>query len=188
MAKAKSVARRITSKAWWSIILGGVAGIIFGLLAIFWPGVTLKTLVLMSGIFVVAMGLMGLAEAIVHAKTNRLWWLGMLSAVIVTAVGIFLLCNPETTIRIFMIILGLLIFGQALIDLVIASYSERKGYKWLWIIAGLLSIIFGLMALFYPIETSTALVWVLGVYALVHGILAVIFALRIRRTIRSSVK
>ena len=64
------------AKSWWLVLLRGIAGILFGLLAFAWPGLTLVTLVLLYGAYAVVDGAFALAAAFTGAaKPAPTWWL-----------------------------------------------------------------------------------------------------------------
>jgi uncharacterized membrane protein HdeD (DUF308 family) len=69
---------------------------------------------------------------------------------------------------------------------VVASLGNRKHYKrwWLLLLAGLASIIVGVVALAWPGLTALALLYLIGAWAVVTGILQVSAAIRLRKEIR----
>jgi len=71
---------------WWLLLLRGVPTIAFGILAFFWPGLTLLTLTLLWGMYALADGLLALWAAIA-AKGDMAprWWLGLTGVVGVLA-------------------------------------------------------------------------------------------------------
>ena len=176
--------KKLTKEIWWIILLTGIAGIIFGILALFWPKLTLVTLVYMVAIMTIVGGAVGLFEALANIKKDRLWWLALIFALANIGVGVFLVRNPLITAAIFVILLAVVIFLRAIFDLVVASYMEKEEGRWLWIVTGLLGIIASLTIMFYPVSSSLAFTWVLGLYALIHGITTVAFAAQIRKDIK----
>lgn len=185
---AKNSIKKITKKMWSSIIAGGIFSIIFGLLAMFWPGLTIATIVLMFGIFLIITSIVWMFEALSSIKSDPLWWLGLLFAILGAGAGAYLLCNPETLIQIFVVLFAVYIFIQSLIDLIVASYTERTSDKTMWILLGILGIAFGIVIVIHPIATSLTFVWALGVYALTRGLLSEIFAFRMRKSLRKAPK
>lgn len=170
----------ITKEVWWLVLITGIVSVIFGLVALFWPKLTLATLVYLYAIFVIVTGAFSLFEALASIKRDPLWWLMLLFAVFNIAIGVFLLSNPLVTAALFIIFLTLFIFVQSVIDLVIASYTEKGDGRWLWILTGVFGIITGFVILFYPVAASIAFVWALGLYTLIHGIVAIAFAVQTR--------
>jgi len=176
MVKRSTKTKRMTKKIWWSLVLGGSASIVFGLFAMFWPDKTLSVLTWVFGIFVIAMGALWAYQGLTHMKTDRLWWLSALFGALAVSVGIYSIASPTIVITLFTVLLTIYIFAQSLLDLVIASYSERSD-KWIWVMIGALGIVLGLVIIFNPLSASMAFVWVLGLYALIHGMAAIASAM-----------
>ena len=66
------------SRYWWLVLLRGIAFIVFGVLAFMWPGLTLVTLVLFYGAFVLVDGVLALAHAIMGGNMGSRWWLALI--------------------------------------------------------------------------------------------------------------
>ncbi len=174
----------ITKEIWWLVLITGVVSSLFGLMALFWPKLTLATLVYMYAMFVVVIGAFSLFEALSNIKKDPLWWLMTLFAVFNIVIGVFLLRNPLITAAIFVILLAVFVFVQSIMDLVIASYAGKGDGRWLWVLTGVFGLAMGFIILFYPVAASVAFVWVLGVYALVHGVVAIAYAMQTRSMVK----
>lgn len=176
--------KKLTKEMWWLILLTGIVGAVFGAVALFWPKLTLVTLVYMVAIFAVAGGAIGLFEAISKIHKDRLWWLTLLFALLNIAIGVYLVRNPMIAASLFVVLLALVILARATFDLVVASYMPKAEGRWIWILAGILGLIAAFAIVFYPVGASLAFVWVLGLYALIHGVMTVGFAIQIRQDIK----
>lgn len=178
----------ITKEVWWLVLITGIVSTLFGLVALFWPKLTLATLVYMYAMFVVVIGAFSLFEALASIKKDPLWWLMTLFAVFNIIIGVFLLRNPLVAATIFVVLLAIFIFVQSIIDLVIASYAGKGDNRWIWVMTGVFGIVMGFVMLFYPLAASVAFVWVLGVYTLVHGIVAIAFAVQTKGELKKLAK
>ena len=176
--------KKLTKEIWWMILLTGIAGTVFGMIALFWPKMTLVTLVYTVAIVTVVGGAIALFEAISSIKKDRLWWLALALALLNIGVGVYLLRNPLVAAAVFVVILAIVILGRSIFDLVVASYMDKKEGRWLWILTGVLGIIAAVAIVFYPVRSSLAFTWVLGIYALIHGVTTVGFAVQIRKDIK----
>lgn len=172
--------KKLTKEVWWLLILTGVTSIVFGLVTLFWPKLTFATFVYLYAIFVVIGGAIGLFEAISNIKKDGLWWLALALSLINLGVGVFLLRNPAVAATLLVLFVVIFIFMQAIFDLAVASYISKKDNQWLWVVSGILGLFAGVIVLAYPLATTVAFVWVLGLYALVHGVVSVAYALQIR--------
>jgi uncharacterized membrane protein HdeD (DUF308 family) len=78
---------------WWLILLRGIAAIVFGVLAMVWPGVTLITLVLLYGIFALTDGALSVLAAIRGSEYASSWWLAIVGLLGIAA-GVITLLWP----------------------------------------------------------------------------------------------
>ena len=118
--------KKLTKEIWWMILLTGIAGTIFGLIALFWPTMTLVTLVYTVAIVTVVGGAVALFEAISRINKDRLWWLALVLALLNIGVGVYLRRNPLVAAAVFVVILAIVILGRSIFDLVVASYMDKK--------------------------------------------------------------
>lgn len=184
---SQDLVRAKAQNIWWAVVSTGVIAIIFGLMTIIWPRITLGILILIFGICVIVAGIVNLIKALDNIKTDRLWWLTLVFSLICIGLGIYLLVYPPATIALFVILLAIFLFAQSFFDFVVASYSEGSD-KWLWVVTGLVGVVFGFVILFNPAVASLAFVWALGAYALVHGAVSLFYAFRIRAKVKKTLK
>jgi uncharacterized membrane protein HdeD (DUF308 family) len=167
---------------WWLLLLRGVAAIAFGILAFFWPGLTLLTLTLLWGIYALADGLLALWAAIA-AKGDMAprWWLGLTGVVGVLA-GLVAFVYPGTTTLVLLmfiaawaIIIGVLQLWGAI------EFRKELEDVWLLVLNGALSIAFGVILFVQPGAGAVALVWMIGWFAVVFGCLYIALAFRLKK-------
>ena len=180
--------KKITKEVWWLLVLTGIVSIVFGFVALFWPKLTFATFVYLYAIFVVMAGAIGLFEAVSNIKKDSLWWLALLLSLVNLGVGVFLLRNPAVAATLLVLFVAIFVFMQAIFDLAVASYLGKKDNQWLWIVSSVLGLFAGVVILAYPLQTTVAFVWVLGLYSLVHGIVSVAYALQIRGELKKLFK
>ena len=177
-------AKKLTKEVWWYLVLSGLLAIVFGFVALFWPALTAATLVFLVALFTIIGGIIGLVHALANIGKDRLWWLSLLVSAVSLGIGIFLIRNPLITAALLVILLAITIFMQALYDLVIASYATKDEGRWMWIVTGILGIIVAIVIMVYPETSALAFVWVLGLYALVHGVVNIGYAVQIRKDVK----
>jgi uncharacterized membrane protein HdeD (DUF308 family) len=164
---------------WWLIALRGLAGIVFGVFAIFMPGVAIASMLFVFAAYMLVDGVFALAAAITAARRGRRWGLLILESVLNLLVGLIALIWPALTVTFLVILVALwaLVTGAAMIG---AAFQHRqRGQGWL-ICSGIISILFGLVLAIAPIIGAVVLTWWLGIYALIFGVVMVIFAFRLR--------
>ena len=166
---------------WGALALRGMAAILFGIAAVFWPGITLVTLVYLFGAYILVSGLINQVSGLVNlgGGDDTLWnrVLLILVGLAEVAVGVYLLRHPLVTFATLILIIGLTLIIRALVDLFSGIFGDSNGnYRMMHIVGGLLSGIVGVIMLFQPAASGVAFVWVLGLYALVTGPLLVAMA------------
>ncbi len=188
MADAVSNVKDYADDLWWLFVFQGVATIIFGIIALFFPGLTLVGLVYIFAIFVVVWGVTELIRGLVQIGRVGSWWLSILFGIAAAGVGVYLISNPNTLAQVFVIIVGALILGRALVDLYLAVFVVRSNEnRILWALTGVLGVIAGILLWKYPLTSSLAFVWVLGLYAVIVGSMTIAFALRVRSEVEQGI-
>jgi len=169
------------ARYWWLFLLRGIAAIIFGVLAFIWPGITLVTLVLFWGAFVMVDGVLALAHAIMGGNMGSRWWLALIG-VLGLVVGLLTFMAPGVTalVLLWFIAAWAIVLG---VFQVIGAIRLRKEIdnEWTLVLGGVLSVLFGLVLLVAPGAGAVALIWVIGAYAIVFGVLLVALSLRLKK-------
>lgn len=170
------------ARNWWLLLLRGIAGIVFGALALVWPGITLFVLVLFYGAYALVDGVSSIALAISRrggrAPTGWLVLVGVLGI----AAGIFTFFWPGITALALLVVIAAWSIAHGILEIVgaIRLRKEIEG-EWLLILSGNLSVAFGAMLLAFPGAGALALVWLIAAYAIVFGALLIMLSLRLRR-------
>lgn len=181
MANETSLSSAV-SGLWWMGVLQGIFAVIFGIIAVFWPGLTLVTLVYLFSAFVIAVGLTEIVLGLMSMRRRDTWWMTLLIGLIGLGVGIYLARHPDASLRTFLLIVGISFIARGVMDAV-RVFIDRylsAGNKALSFISGLAGIVVGIILLLQPISGGLAFVWVLGLYAIVFGTLAIAVSLELR--------
>jgi uncharacterized membrane protein HdeD (DUF308 family) len=170
------------AKNWWMVLLRGIAAIVFGVLAFAWPGLTLLTLVIIYGAYALVDGVIALIAAFSGgAKPAPTWWL-IVAGIAGIAAGIATFVWPGITALVLIVFIGVWSIVHGIFEIVGAIKLRKEiDNEWWLILAGVLSVIFGVLVLAMPGAGALALVWVIGAYAIVFGILLVGLSLRLRK-------
>lgn len=170
----------VLARYWWLILLRGIAAILFGILAFIWPGITLVTLVLFYGAFALIDGVLALAHAIMGDNKGSRWWLALIG-VLGILVGVLTFVWPGVTALVLLVFIATwaIILG---IFQIIGAIRLRKEIDNEWTIglSGALSVLFGVVLLAAPGPGAIGLIWVIGAYAIVFGILLVMAAFKLK--------
>jgi uncharacterized membrane protein HdeD (DUF308 family) len=174
-------------RAWWVLALRGIFGIVFAVLALMWPGLTLLTLSVLFGAWALASGAVAVTGAVRQRRTDDDWWLPLLLGLVSIGAGIVALWNPVLTALVLVLVMGANALVSGVLDIV-AAIRLRKAIRGEWMLAlsGIASIIFGALVFLFPAAGAFALVWLISVYALVSGALLLVAAFRARALARGT--
>ena len=166
---------------WWVPVLRGVAAIIFGIIAFVYPGLTVAVLVLLFGAWVLVDGIFRVIGAIGHRAPDSDWGWQLLIGILGIVIGFLTFHAPAVTALALIIYIAAwaLMIGATEIAVAIKLRREIRG-EWFLILMGLLSIVFAIMLLWNPLPGALALVWLIASYAIVFGVLGIIFGFRLR--------
>jgi uncharacterized membrane protein HdeD (DUF308 family) len=174
------------AKNWWLILLRGLCAIIFGALTFAWPGVTLFTLVIFYGAFAFVDGALAIVAAIRGDTPAPRWWLAVVGLLGI-AVGVMTLIWPGITGLVLLFFIAGWAIATGVME-IIGAIKLRKEIdnEWSLIATGVLSVLFGVMIAIQPGAGALALVFVIGSFAILYGILLVAFSLRLRTHLHAS--
>ena len=152
----------------------GIAAILFGILTLVWPNITLVVLVLLFGIFAVISGITAVAAAL-RNRAEQGWGLLLFEGIVGILAGVVALVWPGITALVFLYLLAAWAIITGIMELVAPlSFPMRGGRAVLMVLAGLVSIVFGIIIAAQPASGLLAVVWLIGVYAIVFGVMYVV--------------
>lgn len=167
---------------WWLLTLQGITAILFGIAAVFWPGLTLATLVYIFSAYIVAAGLISLLDSFMNIGKHQAWILTMALGLVQLAVGVYLLRNPIVSFQVIILLLGFSFIINGVIEAVSALAANHSSTtRTLHIISAALYVIVGVYILVQPLNGSIAFVWVLGLVALFNGPMAIALSMDIKK-------
>ena len=132
------------ARNWWALALRGLFAIIFGLMALFWPGLTLQTLVLIFGAYVTVDGITAAIAAVRGRETHRQWVFLLLVGVIGVVAGLVALGFPEMTLLtlVYLAAAWAMVIGVLQIIAAIQLRGEIDN-DWLLVLSGGVSLVLG---------------------------------------------
>jgi uncharacterized membrane protein HdeD (DUF308 family) len=165
-----------------SLVLRGVLSILFGIAAVFWPGLTVVTLLYLFAAFLLVGGLVELVMSAVHLGTPGTSVLTKIMKLVLgilqIGVGVYLLRHPHITFVTFILLIGFSLIVRGVFEIMEGLFDEGPSmYRVVMVIVGLFAALAGIIVLFQPRAASVAFVWVIGLYALISGPLLIAAAL-----------
>lgn len=181
MSQAMNVLAAALARHWRVLLLRGAVAMVFALLAWLLPGITLTALVLVFGIYVEVDGLLGIWMAFASRKSNPHWWWLLVWGLAGVIVGAITFAMPGITALALLMFIAAWALVTGVMQ-VMAAWRLRKEItgEWLLGLGGLLSILFGALMVWNPGAGALAVLWLIGVYAFIFGVVMVMVALRAR--------
>lgn len=152
-----------------ALLIRGIIAVLFGLIAIFAPQIGLPLIVLLFGAFSFVDGL---AAFFVGLGTRS--FVLILEGVVGVLVGLYILFMTAQAILIFLVLIGIWAIATGILE-VIAGLELRKHIaNEIWLLfVGIVSILFGVLVFVNPIISGIAITFVLGVYAVMFGVMLI---------------
>jgi uncharacterized membrane protein HdeD (DUF308 family) len=170
----------LLAQNWWAIALRGVCAILFGLIALFMPGVTMLALVLLFAAYMLVDGILAIIAAIRAARQHDRWGWLILEGVVDFIAGAIAVVWPLITIIAFVYLLGAwAIISGALLFIAGFRLNLEHG-RWLMKLGGVISVIWGILLMFWPLMGALVLTWWMAGYALFFGVALLVLAFRLR--------
>lgn len=171
----------VLGRHWWVLALRGLLAVLFGVMAIVWPGTTVRVLVILFGIYALVDGLFELFSALATRPRGGGWWLLLLEAVAGIAAGVLAFIWPETTALVLLYLIAAWAILSGVLELIAAFQLRREVEgEWVLALAGAISVIVGLLLALRPVSGLVAVAWFVGGYAIVFGVLLILLGFRLR--------
>lgn len=169
------------ARNWWLLLVRGVLAIIFGVLAFAWPGLTLAVLVLLFGAYALVDGIFALVTGLVRIGRQERWWLMVLEGIAGIVAGLITFFYPGMTAVLLLYFIAAWALVTGVLEIVAAIRLRREIENEWWLgLAGVASVIFGILLFLQPAAGALAVVWLIGGYAILFGVLLIFLAFRVR--------
>ena len=173
-------AKTFCKRTWWVFLLGGIAGVIFGVLAFTRP---LAAWLVVATFFAAAILVDGAFNVIgsIQNRDKDGWWIMLLIGILGVVVGGYALLNPPVSMMAFVLLVALeaIVLG---VFLMMLGYKVRAATEreWILYLTGGLSILFGILVIVNPKVGGLSVIWMIAAWATDTGVLKIIFAFRVR--------
>jgi uncharacterized membrane protein HdeD (DUF308 family) len=148
----------------------GIFAVLFGIIALVWPKMTLSALVFVFGLFAVISGITAVVAALRNTEFPGWGWL-LAEGILGVLVGVVALVWPGITALAFLYLLAAWAILTGIMELTAPlAFPMGGGRAALTALAGLVSVIFGILIAAQPSSGLLAVVWLIGVYAIVVGV------------------
>ena len=163
------------------LIVRGVVGLVIGVIAFAWPGVTIAALVVIFGFYAFIDGvttlILGLTKTRTHGRSSAM----AVQGIVGIAAGALTFLWPSVTAFALVIFIGAWAIVTGIFELV-AAIRLRKVIRGEWMLAlsGIMSVIFGVLVFAFPGAGVVGIAWILGAYSAAGGIILIMLGVRLR--------
>jgi uncharacterized membrane protein HdeD (DUF308 family) len=171
----------LLTRHWWAVGLRGLLAILFGILALVLPGVTVIVLIALFGAYVLIDGIVAIYLAFRGRANNRNWGWLLVEGIAGVLIGIITFRWPGVTTFVLLAFIAAWAIITGVMEIFEAIELRRViDNEWLLILSGAASVLFGVLLLLFPSGGALALVWLIGIFALIFGILLLVLSWRLR--------
>jgi uncharacterized membrane protein HdeD (DUF308 family) len=169
------------ARNWWAIVLRGVFAVLFGLGAFFWPGITLAVLVLLYGAYLFADGILAVVWALMGRRAGPFPWGVFLAGLVSIAGGLLTFFMPGLTALVLLYLIAVWAIVRGIFEIIAAFHLRRElTNEWLLALNGVLSVLFGILLIAAPGAGALAVLWMIGTFAVIVGILMIVLGFRLK--------
>ena len=167
-------------ESWGWVLTFAVLTLILGIMVVAWPHATVKLVALLFGLQLFVGGVFALVRTFTGSgEESRVLYavLGILGIL----VGIFVLRHLFESVVILVVLLGVYWVLHGIIEFIVALDHKGMPGRGVNIVMGLLGFVAGVIVLSWPAPTLLVLVWVLGLWLILYGLIGIAGAFMVRR-------
>ena len=159
-------------------LLSALAFMLLGLALLLWPEASLRLVCYLFGAVILVKGLLSIWGYVRAEERFFFDYFGVVFGVAASALGVFLLFQPDTVVSVLPILVGVYVIVDAVVRLQSAFELKAMGYArwWSFLVLAGLSAALGVLMVVNPFKTVQLLVMAIGVILLVEGALSLISA------------
>jgi uncharacterized membrane protein HdeD (DUF308 family) len=167
--------------SWQLIVMRGLVALLFGILALVMPSVTIVALAILFGLYAVSDGLFSLITGFTAPAGTSGRGSLVLKGLVSIAIGAIAFFSPGFTALSLVYLLGIwaLLSGAIEIGEAIMLRDELAN-EWLFLLGGAITILFGLLIFKSPASGALFVAWLVGAYAVAYGLTQLMFAFEMK--------
>lgn len=162
-------------------MIRGILGIVIGLITFLWPGITLIVLVFLFAGYALVDGIVSLTGAVHAVQAHERWAALLIEGLLGIAAAVITVFWPAITALslVFVIAAWAILTGGAEVVAAVRLRRYISG-EWLLALAGIASVIFGVLLAAVPLAGALVIAIWFGAYALVFGVMLLVLGFRLR--------
>lgn len=165
------------SRRWWWILVRGLAAILFGIACFVWPARVAISLVWVFGVYAIIDG----AALIVFGRKQESWFWYALAGLVSMVAGVIAIAFPIFVAGALVLVIGAWAVLSGIFQ-IMAGWNIRKEVEgeWVLFVGGVLAILFGILVFFRPGAGAAGIVWLIGMFMILFGILQVVLSFKLK--------
>ncbi len=164
---------------WWVLLLRGVLAVLFGLVALLFPGLALLSLIYIFAFYTIVDGITAVYVALQERGTHARWGWLLIEGVLGIIAGVVALIYPGETALVLLYLIAAWALVTGIMEL-IAAFTVRGTFAWGLALGGVISILLAILLFTRPGAGILSLLWVVGIYGIIFGIGMIIHAFQLR--------
>jgi uncharacterized membrane protein HdeD (DUF308 family) len=164
-------------KMWGWYLVGGILSVVFGFFVISYRHASVYAVVYLASGFFIAVGIFEIVGAIRMARQR---WLHLVFGVIWVGAGVVGFVWPHITIFVAAVLIGWAFLVLGIFDIIESVRYRHLQHWWVQLIRGIVAVAIGFLAIRHPGGAVTALVVLLGILAILFGVVEMIGAFAAR--------
>ena len=172
---------------WWVLALRGLFAVLFGLVALIFPGIALLALIYVFAAYALIDGIMAVIVSLQERISSARWIVLLLEGLASIIIGIVVLAWPGLGALLLLYLVAVWAIVTGILEISAAfMIPGSTAQEWALALAGILSVVFGILLIVRPGAGLLALLWLVGIYAIIFGLLFIVRAFQLRgKPIRS---
>ena len=122
-------------------------------------------------------------EGFVKSALHRSWWLLLLRGVAAVAFGVLTFVWPQISLLTLIMVYGIYSLADGILALIAAIRGGGVVPRWWLALGGVVSILTAVLVFAWPGLTALVLVYLIGFWSILRGVLEIIGAIRLRNEI-----
>ena len=168
----------------WALGVWGALSIIFGLVVLAWPGITIGVFLVILALYLIVSGIAMLIGSLVNHEGR--WIGGALIGLISLVAGLYVFAHPDITALVILTVIAIWAIAVGVLEIVAGVEANKK--NWLLVISGAIYTMFGFYIFANPKGGAIALIWLIGLSVIAGGIVLVISSFEAHKLRHQAIK